>query len=167
MRTRKWRPSIQDAFDQVRPSSMLLEDSVRIFDNKQVRPIQNWDADKLFAFNSELKEPVKSWKKKPAAKGTRAKSAAKGPKAKPASKGTKAKYTKRGAGSKKKKGVSQPEPASVSLPALPSKPSTGGDVMDAPLDLSPCTAYLNAGGGTLDMEVATDDADVGGKFEAI
>jgi len=38
-RTRKWRPAIIKATQMDRPSSMLLEDSVNIFDNKPVRNI--------------------------------------------------------------------------------------------------------------------------------
>ena len=35
IRTRKWRPSIADAFDAKRPAALLLEDSVCIFEMKE------------------------------------------------------------------------------------------------------------------------------------
>ena len=39
-RTRRWRPAIVKAFSLNRPPNMLLDDSIDIFDGKQVKPIE-------------------------------------------------------------------------------------------------------------------------------
>ena len=64
MRTRRWRPSISDAFDAKRPASNLLEDSMRIFRGRELRPMENWDGEALFASDPRYSTPLKTWKKK-------------------------------------------------------------------------------------------------------
>mmetsp|Transcript_8931 Transcript_8931/g.17200 ORF Transcript_8931/g.17200 Transcript_8931/m.17200 type:complete len:640 (+) Transcript_8931:121-2040(+) len=60
-RTRKWRPSIQEAFDLKRPTFMLLEDSIRIFDGKAPRTIPGWDGDSFYAEFSDFSAPLHTW----------------------------------------------------------------------------------------------------------
>mmetsp|Transcript_5138 Transcript_5138/g.8545 ORF Transcript_5138/g.8545 Transcript_5138/m.8545 type:complete len:226 (+) Transcript_5138:1-678(+) len=68
-RVRRWRPAIQRAFDQRRPAALLLEDSLRIYEQKKLRPLIDWDCDALFSFNPKYLQPLKSWKKKARAGG--------------------------------------------------------------------------------------------------
>lgn len=60
-RTRKWRPSIQEAFDLKRPTFMLLEDSIRIFDGKAPRTIPGWDGDSFYSEFTDFSEPLHTW----------------------------------------------------------------------------------------------------------
>mmetsp|Transcript_33070 Transcript_33070/g.69415 ORF Transcript_33070/g.69415 Transcript_33070/m.69415 type:complete len:139 (-) Transcript_33070:122-538(-) len=59
---RQWRPSIERAFDQRRPAAFLLEDSMRFFEKKKLRPLIGWDCDSLFSFDPRYLMPLKSWK---------------------------------------------------------------------------------------------------------
>ena len=67
-RTRRWRPCIQKAFDAKRPAHLLLEDSLRIFEGKELRTLPGWDGDALFAPLKDYSAPLKTWlnlKKRP------------------------------------------------------------------------------------------------------
>ena len=153
-RTRKWRPSLFQAFDLRRPAGLLLEDSIRIYEEKELRPLTGWDGDKLF---ESLKDPkylmkLKSWtsnsKKKPpkekktkTTKGSEKKTKAKG--------GAAAKQSNNKKGTEAKK----PSPAAKEVTTKAKPPSAS---LETPLDQSPCTAFLNAGGSTMLEENDTD-----------
>ena len=141
IRTRKWRPSIADAFDAKRPAALLLEDSVCIFEMKEkeqrkieLRPIKGWDASKV---PSEYSEPLKKWapkkgaakKKKEAAKVSKKAKAAKGGGA-----GGDKKKPKKPAGEKKK-------PKSKKPAGGKKKPTAKGG--ETPLDLLSSVAELS------------------------
>ena len=91
-RLRKWRKSIEDAFDLVRsrhicfllialllnfshtfhenlyctyqrrPAHFLLEDSLRLCEGKALRPIEGWNSHELFATHARYSLPLKTWK---------------------------------------------------------------------------------------------------------
>ena len=63
-RTRKWRPAIEKAFDLRRPVSLLTEDSIRLYEGKEVRPLEGWNSDSLFSFDQKFTTELKMWKKK-------------------------------------------------------------------------------------------------------
>lgn len=141
-RTRKWRPSLFRAFDLRRPAGLLLEDSIRIYEEKELRPLTGWDGDKLF---KSLKDPkyqmeLKSWpsnsKKKP-------------PKTAKGEKKTKAK------GGTAAKQINSKKEAEAKQPPLEAKHSLKAP-LETPLDQSPCTAFLNAGGSRMLEENETD-----------
>ncbi|KAL7548400.1 hypothetical protein ACHAWF_011687 [Thalassiosira exigua] len=75
IRTRRWRVAIETAFDAKRPVALLLEDSLRVFEKKKLRPIRGWNPKELFAFEPLYLTPLKTWdkpaKKKVAAQGKR------------------------------------------------------------------------------------------------
>ena len=62
-RTRRWRPTLELAFNAKRPAILLFEDSIRLFNNEKRRPIKNWDGD-MFASDPKYSIPLKEWKKK-------------------------------------------------------------------------------------------------------
>jgi hypothetical protein len=55
--------SIERAFDLRRPVSLLTEDSIRLFEGKEVRPLVGWDSDSLFSFDQKFLTKLKMWKK--------------------------------------------------------------------------------------------------------
>jgi hypothetical protein len=63
-RTRQWRPAVEEAFDAKRPAMLLMEDSMRIFREKELRPLIGWDSNKLFAHLGIYSEPIATWDKK-------------------------------------------------------------------------------------------------------
>ena len=134
IRTRKWRPSIADAFDAKRPAALLLEDSVRVFDEKKLRSIKGWDASKV---PSEYSEPLKNWApKKGAAK--KKKEEAKARKKAKTAKGS-------GGGDRKKKGAKKPAGDKKKKPK--SKKPAGGNSKGgetSPLDLLSSVAELSS-----------------------
>ncbi len=67
-RTRKWRPSIQEAFDLKRPTFMLLEDSISIFEGRPLMTIPGWDGDSFYSGFADFSAPLHTWynlKKRP------------------------------------------------------------------------------------------------------
>jgi hypothetical protein len=42
---------------------LLLEDSLRIFEGKDLRPLVGWDDTALFSFNHKYLTPIKTWKR--------------------------------------------------------------------------------------------------------
>ena len=88
IRLRKWRKSIEDAFDMVslvwrnmkllvcfssnidlvylqqRPATLLLEDSLRLFQRKALRSIEGWNSEELFASHPRYSQPLKAWKRR-------------------------------------------------------------------------------------------------------
>jgi hypothetical protein len=60
-RSRKWRPSIEIAFDAKRPAMLLLEDSLRNFDETELRPVIGWDTEELFASLPDYSLPLSEW----------------------------------------------------------------------------------------------------------
>ena len=147
-RTRKWRPSLFRAFDLRRPAGLLLEDSIRIYEEKELRPLTGWDGDRIF---ESLNDPkylmeLKSWpsnsKKKPP-KETKTKTTKGGEKKTKAKGGTAAKQSN----NKKEAEAKQPPPEAKSPLKAP---------LETPLDQSPCTAFLNAGGSRMLEENETD-----------
>ena len=69
-RTRRWRPSLEEAFDNKRPAILLLEDGMRLFSDETLRPVHGWNGDTLFASDPKYSIPLKEWKK---AKGKKSK----------------------------------------------------------------------------------------------
>ncbi len=63
MRTRKWRPAIETAFDEKRPTSLLLQDAICIFEGKELCAIDDWDGQALFASDPHYSLPLKELKK--------------------------------------------------------------------------------------------------------
>eukprot|EP00984_Skeletonema_dohrnii_P023192 scaffold12264_cov118-Skeletonema_dohrnii-CCMP3373.AAC.8 len=63
-RLRKWRKSIEDAFDLRRPAYLLLEDSLRLCEGKELRPIEGWNSHELFASHDRYSLPLNTWRKK-------------------------------------------------------------------------------------------------------
>ncbi|KAL3799727.1 hypothetical protein HJC23_010377 [Cyclotella cryptica] len=63
-RTRQWRPAVEEAFDAKRPAILLMEDSLRIFRAKELRPLIGWDSNLLFAHLGDYSEPIVTWDKK-------------------------------------------------------------------------------------------------------
>ena len=135
-RTRRWRPALQDAFDGRRPAALLYEDSKRIYEEIPLRPLVNWDSYRLFMFDPKYLTKVKSWAK-PSEKTKRKKKAAKDD--------DDDDYTPP-ANSRRKMTVVQTRP----LPSM-------NNNMPPPLDHSPCSAFLNAGGMQLDEDEGEGD----------
>lgn len=104
-----------------------------------MRRLAGWDGDYLFAFDPKYLTDVDSWPKK-------AKAAA-------GSKGTKPRANRKSAGSRKS--ATKTEPMDYA-----DKGSDG--MMSAPLDLSPCTEFMKAGGPMMfdvaDGDVTMEDA---------
>lgn len=127
-RTRRWRPALQDAFDGRRPAALLYEDSKRIYEEIPLRPLVNWDSYRLFTFNPKYLTKVKTWKKP--------------------------EKTKRGA--KKKKAVegddTPPAANRKKMTAVQTRPLPSINNMPPPLDHSPWSVFLNAGGMQLDED---------------
>ena len=72
---------MEKAFDAQRPAACLLEDSIRIFDGKNLRPLAGWFGPLLFASDPRYSLPLKEWQKKKrgrSAKGKAAKAAKQG-----------------------------------------------------------------------------------------
>jgi hypothetical protein len=42
---------------------LLTEDSIRLFEGKEVRPLEGWDPDSLFSFDQKFLTKLKMWKK--------------------------------------------------------------------------------------------------------
>lgn len=42
---------------------LLTEDSIRLYEGSEVRPLMGWDADLLFSFNPKYLTKLKMWKK--------------------------------------------------------------------------------------------------------
>ena len=59
-RTRKWRPAIAKATEMNRPSRMLLEDSLCIFDGKEIRPLTDEDDDEEGPSSKRIKRSYSS-----------------------------------------------------------------------------------------------------------
>ena len=53
----------EKAFDSKRPAVLLLEDSIRIFEEKELPPLENWDGKTLFASDPVYSTPLKTRKK--------------------------------------------------------------------------------------------------------
>jgi len=57
--------SIAQAFDKKRPATMLFEDSLRIYEGKDLSQLHDsWDSDTVFSFDEKYSLPLSSWKKK-------------------------------------------------------------------------------------------------------
>lgn len=70
-RTRRWRPSLEAAFDQKRPAALLLEDSLHIYEGTAPRPLAGWDGAALFAFDARYAAPRKVYARKKGARAAR------------------------------------------------------------------------------------------------
>ena len=64
IRSRQWRPAVEEAFDGKRPALLLMEDSLRIFKGHELRPVIGWDSDTFFANRSDYSKPIATWGKK-------------------------------------------------------------------------------------------------------
>jgi hypothetical protein len=51
--------------------SLLTEDSIRLYEGSEVRPLMGWDADLLFSFNPKYLKKLKMWKKEGRVSGTK------------------------------------------------------------------------------------------------
>lgn len=150
-RTRKWRPSLEQAFNNRRPAALLLEDSLRIFKEEPLRPVANWDGDKLYSFDPKYLTDLKKWKKPKEGEG-------KGKGGKKAKGGTATKEST----AKKKSANKKVSPRLLPLrsnaptpqPPLPPIPHNGNGLS---FDHSPCSAFVNAGGPMMLEEMAAND----------
>lgn len=64
IRSRQWRPAVEEAFDGKRPALLLMEDSLRIFKGDKLRPVIGWDSDTFFANRDHYSKPVATWGEK-------------------------------------------------------------------------------------------------------
>ena len=141
--TRKWRPAIESAFDKRRPATLLMEDSIRIYEGSQaLRHITRWDGEALFLFDPKYTLPLREWRK--AKKGCQLKFTT--------TRGRRSKARNSNARRTKKEAAALPS-APDAVMSAPAPPVPDNGIMDNSLDISPCTAFLRAGG---DMMIGDD-----------